>query len=83
MLSCRAIRHLHGEAANQLELDRDCGEEVEKLLNELQQLLVGISIMQVNTSLSHLETRVVHVAKVCLEIFEGIAWRFGLTQSYS
>lgn len=44
---CRAIRHLHKEAASKLEVDRECGDEVEKLLNELQQLLVGISIMQV------------------------------------
>ena len=43
---CRAIRDLHKEAANELEVNRECGAEVEKLLNELQQLLVGISIMQ-------------------------------------
>jgi hypothetical protein len=44
---CRAIRQLHRETSKALEVDRECLGEVERLLNELQQLLVGISIMQV------------------------------------
>ena len=43
---CRAIKELHREAADKLRIDADCKDEMERLLNELQQLLVGISIMQ-------------------------------------
>lgn len=45
-LGGRAIKELHRQAADQLNVDDNCKEEMERLLNELQQLLVGISIMQ-------------------------------------
>ncbi|KAK9824483.1 hypothetical protein WJX72_010708 [[Myrmecia] bisecta] len=42
----RAIKELHREAAGQLHVDEETLAEVERLMSELQQLLVGISIMQ-------------------------------------
>ena len=44
---CRAIRQLHREACKELQVNQECVDDMERLLNELQQLLVGISIMQV------------------------------------
>ena len=44
---CRAVKELHRETAAQLGVDATTCEEVEGLLTQLQQLLVGISIMQV------------------------------------
>lgn len=44
---CRAIQDLHRETAQKLRVDNGCIEEVEALLKQLEQLLVGISIMQV------------------------------------
>ena len=46
-LLCRAIQDLHRETAQKLRVDNGCIEEVEALLKQLEQLLVGISIMQV------------------------------------
>ena len=43
---CRAIQDLHRETAQKLRVDHACVEEVEALLKQLEQLLVGISIMQ-------------------------------------
>lgn len=43
----RDIKELHRQAAEELGLAEEAVEEVERLLSELQQLLVGISIMQV------------------------------------
>ncbi|PRW57458.1 Aspartokinase chloroplastic [Chlorella sorokiniana] len=42
----KAIQDLHRETAQKLGVDHDCIEEVEALLKQLEQLLVGISIMQ-------------------------------------
>ena len=42
----RAIKELHRETADKLAVDRATRAEVEALLTQLQQLLVGISIMQ-------------------------------------
>lgn len=42
-----AIKELHRETARELGVDRETCEEVETLLTQLTQLLVGISIMQV------------------------------------
>lgn len=42
----RSIKELHREAADTLGVDAGSVEEVEALLTQLQQLLVGISIMQ-------------------------------------
>ena len=49
MLVCcaRAIQELHRQAAKELQIDAATQAEMERLLAELQQLLVGISIMQV------------------------------------
>lgn len=46
----RDIKELHRQAAEELGLAEEAVEEVERLLSELQQLLVGISIMQVRRS---------------------------------
>lgn len=46
----RAIQELHLGTAAQLEVDVGAVEEVEALLTQLQQLLVGISIMQVGAA---------------------------------
>ncbi len=46
-LSHRAIRDLHLATCEELQLEPECTREIEKLLSELQQLLIGISIMQV------------------------------------
>ena len=43
----RAVKELHRETAAKLGVDAATCEEVEGLLTQLQQLLVGISIMQV------------------------------------
>lgn len=42
----RAIKELHRETADKLGVQGRAREEVEQLLTQLQQLLVGISIMQ-------------------------------------
>lgn len=44
----RAIRKLHLDTCEQLGVEASVRAEVERLLNELAQLLVGISIMQVS-----------------------------------
>ena len=44
----RDIKELHRRAAGELRVDGKAHTEMESLLNELQQLLVGISIMQVS-----------------------------------
>ena len=44
---CRKIRELHLEACDQLQVEASVRAEVERLLKELLQLLVGIGIMQV------------------------------------
>lgn len=44
----RDIKELHRRAAGELRVDGKAHAEMETLLNELQQLLVGISIMQVS-----------------------------------
>lgn len=49
-LACSAIKDLHRAAAEELGVDAETREEVEMLLTQLQQLLVGISIMQVGAS---------------------------------
>ena len=46
-VACRAIKDLHHETAEKLGVDVATREEVDTLLTQLQQLLVGISIMQV------------------------------------
>ena len=43
----RQVRELHVQAARELEVDGECYQQIDHLLNQLQQLLVGISIMQV------------------------------------
>lgn len=43
---CSAIKELHRETADKLKVDSAAREEIESLLTQLQQLLVGISIMQ-------------------------------------
>lgn len=45
-LLCRDIRELHRQAAKELGIDEAAKAEIERLLSELQQLLVGVSIMQ-------------------------------------
>lgn len=45
---CRAIQELHQYAADEIGVDSATRAEMERLLNNLQQLLVGISIMQVS-----------------------------------
>ncbi len=52
----RAIKELHRQAADRLAADHATRAEVERLLSELQQLLAGISIMQVGVA-SAAETR--------------------------
>lgn len=42
----RAIRDLHIETCDKLGVERSCRDEIENLLSELQQLLIGISILQ-------------------------------------
>jgi aspartate kinase len=42
----RAIKELHRDTADRLRVDSTCRAEIESLLTELAQLLVGISIMQ-------------------------------------
>jgi hypothetical protein len=42
-----AIKDLHRTTAEELGVDAPTREEIEELLTQLQQLLVGISIMQV------------------------------------
>lgn len=42
----RAVKELHRETADRLQVDNATRGEVESLLTQLQQLLVGISIMQ-------------------------------------
>lgn len=42
----RDIRELHRQAAEDLHVDEEAKAEMEQLLSELQQLLVGVSIMQ-------------------------------------
>lgn len=49
-LACRAIKELHRETADELNVDHETRAEVERLLGELQQLLAGIAIMQVSPS---------------------------------
>ena len=46
MLMCRDIKELHRQAAEDLGVDEEVKAELEQLLSELQQLLVGVSIMQ-------------------------------------
>lgn len=43
---CRDIKQLHRQAAQDLRVDEEAKAEMEQLLSELQQLLVGVSIMQ-------------------------------------
>ena len=43
---CRDIKELHRQAAQDLRVDEETKAEMEQLLSELQQLLVGVSIMQ-------------------------------------
>ena len=43
---CRDIKELHRQAAEDLRVDEEAKAEMEQLLSELQQLLVGVSIMQ-------------------------------------
>ena len=45
-LLCRAIQQLHYETAEKLGISGVARQDVELLLSQLQQLLVGISIMQ-------------------------------------
>lgn len=47
LLACRQVRDLHNQAARDLGVEGECFEQIDHLLNQLQQLLVGISIMQV------------------------------------
>lgn len=47
-MACRAIKEMHRQAAESLRIDSSSREEIEELLTQLQQLLVGISIMQVD-----------------------------------
>jgi len=42
----RAVKELHRQAADELGVGEDAHAEVEALLGELQQLLIGIAIMQ-------------------------------------
>ena len=49
----RAIKELHRQAADRLAADHATRAEVERLLSELQQLLAGISIMQVRSERQH------------------------------
>ena len=46
---CRAISELHHTTANDIGVDPGTREELHRLLNNLQQLLVGISIMQASS----------------------------------
>lgn len=46
-LNCRALTKLHMDTCDELSIEPQVKAEVERLLNELQQLLIGISIMQV------------------------------------
>lgn len=42
----QAIRKLHMDTCDQLQVEASCRQEVDRLLSELQQLLIGICIMQ-------------------------------------
>ena len=42
----RDIKELHRQAAEDLRVNEEAKAEMEQLLSELQQLLVGVSIMQ-------------------------------------
>ena len=46
IIVCRAIKELHRETADKLGVDDSTRDEMESLLTQLTQLLVGISIMQ-------------------------------------
>lgn len=46
----RNIRRIHLDTCDELGIELAVRTEVERLLNELQQLLIGISIMQVGFS---------------------------------
>ena len=48
MRVCRAIQELHQFTADEIGIDSAARAEMERLLKNLQQLLVGISIMQVS-----------------------------------
>jgi len=50
----RAIRNLHLETCEALNVEPAVKAEVEQLLDNLQQLLIGISIMQVGLVLAAL-----------------------------
>lgn len=43
---CRNLRKLHLDTCEELGVEAAVRQEVERLLSELQQLLIGISIMQ-------------------------------------
>ena len=43
---CRAVQFLHQRTCQELRVDGQCRREMDQLLSELQQLLVGIAIMQ-------------------------------------
>jgi aspartate kinase len=47
-LCCRAIRELHLSTCEELGVEASVRAEIEALLCNLQQLLIGISIMQVS-----------------------------------
>ena len=47
----RAIKELHRQAADELGVDEAAHTQVEALLGELQQLLIGITIMQARPAL--------------------------------
>lgn len=47
MRCCRAIQELHQFTADEIGVDAATRTEMERLLKNLEQLLVGISIMQV------------------------------------
>jgi len=49
ILSCRAVRELHLQTCDELGVEPAVKAEVMQLLDNLQQLLMGICIMQVMT----------------------------------
>lgn len=44
---CRAVKELHHQTADEIGVDASTRAELDRLLKNLEQLLVGISIMQV------------------------------------
>jgi hypothetical protein len=64
---CRAIQELHQFTADEIGIDSAARAEMERLLKNLQQLLVGISIMQVSLRLLRHDAHKAPECRACYE----------------